>query len=187
MREASAEVEKAQLQTSMCAASLDASCLLILSLLSLDVIVRVGSATQVEADKDEAATDQETTQQDVDQGGGPEGKQVESLVTIGTQICGVLVVVWLVDRVDPHITSYKPAEEKEGGQRVPDGADATERTWRPLFWLPSTRQAGQQCQHQAKDPHHNQIDGDIVLPRTVIQVYRTDCNLSGGHDTKKQL
>lgn len=71
---------------------------------SLDVVVGVGSATQVEAEENTAAAYEEQTQEDVEQSGGPEGKQVELLVAVRIHICCVLVVVWLVNRVDPHIT-----------------------------------------------------------------------------------
>lgn len=75
-----------------------------LTSLSLDIVVSVGSATQVEADEDEAAAYQEHTEEDVDEGGDPEGKQVERPVTVRIRSCCVLVEVWFVNRVDPHIT-----------------------------------------------------------------------------------
>lgn len=49
---------------------------------SLNVVVRVGPSTQEEAEEDAAAAKKEQTQQDVDQGGGPEGEEVERLVAV---------------------------------------------------------------------------------------------------------
>lgn len=72
--------------------------------LPLDMVVGVGSAAQAEADEGAAAAYQGQTQDDVDQGGGPEGKQVDCPVAVGIHICSVLVVVGLVNRVDPHVT-----------------------------------------------------------------------------------
>ncbi len=71
---------------------------------SLDVVIWVGSATQEEAEEDAAAAKQEETQEDVDQSGSPEGKQVQRPVAVGTNVSAVLVVVGLINRVDPHIT-----------------------------------------------------------------------------------
>ncbi len=71
------------------------------------------------------------------------------------------------------LTSDKPAEEEDRGQRVPGGADLTEPAGGAVFGLLGAGQAGEQRQHQAKDSHHYQIDGDVVLPRTVMQVYCT--------------
>lgn len=65
--------------------------------LSLDIVVRIGSATQVEADEDEAAAYQEHTKEDVDEGGDPKGKQVECPVTVRIRSCCVLVEVWFVN------------------------------------------------------------------------------------------
>lgn len=72
--------------------------------LSLDIVDGVGSATQAEAAEDTAAAHQEQTQEDVDQGGGPEGKQVEGPVAVGIHISCILVVVRLINRVYPNIT-----------------------------------------------------------------------------------
>lgn len=72
--------------------------------LSLDVDVGVGTAAQAEAEKDEAATDHQQTHEDVDQRGGPESKQVQGLVAVRIHGGCVLVVVGLVNRVDPHVT-----------------------------------------------------------------------------------
>lgn len=60
-------------------------------------IIGVSAATQEEAEEDAAADYQEETEQDVDQRGGPKGKQVERLVAVGTYICCVLVVVGLIN------------------------------------------------------------------------------------------
>lgn len=154
---------------------------------SLDVVVGVGSAAHVEADQDTAAEQQEHTQEDVDQGGGPEGKQVESPVAVRVHIRRVPVVVGLVNGVDPHITSNEPAEEEERRQRVPGRADGTERVVGVVIGLLGAGQAGEHRQQQAEDPHHYQIDGDVVLPRAVVQMHRAYCNLSDGHDANKQL
>lgn len=137
----------------------------------LDFIVWVGSATQAEADEGAAAGQQGRSQQDVDHGGGPEGKQVQRLVAVGLYIRCVLVVVGLVNGVDPHITGDKPAEEEGRHQRVPGGAQSIERVGGAVFGLLGARQAGEQRQHQAEDPRHDQVDGDVVLPRTVVQVH----------------
>jgi len=71
---------------------------------SLDVVVRVGSAAQEGAEAGAAAADHEQSQEDVDEGGGPEGKQVEVPVAVRVHIGRVPVVVGLVNRVYPHIT-----------------------------------------------------------------------------------
>lgn len=80
---------------------------------SLDVVVRVSSAAQAEAEEGAAGTKHCHPEEDVDQGGDPEGKQVQVLVAVEARVSCVLVVVGLVNRVDPHISSYEPAEEKE--------------------------------------------------------------------------
>lgn len=175
----------------------------------VSLVVRVGSATQAEAEEGAAAEEHEQTHEDIDQGGGPESKQVQGLVAIGVQICRDLVVVGLVNGVDPHIawmkketfqfqqlvrsdgappqgrgatsesvkkavlTGNKPAAEEEGSQRVPEGADWSERVGRLVFTLTGTWQEGEQHQHHFKDSRHDQIDGDVRLPRTVVQVYCT--------------
>lgn len=72
--------------------------------MSLDVVVGVGTAAQTEAEKDAAATDHQHTYEDVDQGGGPESEQVQGLVAVRIHVGRVLVVVGLVNRVDPHVT-----------------------------------------------------------------------------------
>lgn len=52
------------------------------------------------------AREKDETQQDVVQVGGPEGKQVESLVAV--VVAGhCLIVVGFIDGVNPHITSRK--------------------------------------------------------------------------------
>lgn len=84
--------------------NLCASRLLVIWFEQLHVVVGIGSATQEEAEEDAEAAYEEKTQEDVDQRGGPEGKQVECLVAIGFHTCCVLVVVGLINRVDPHIT-----------------------------------------------------------------------------------
>ena len=69
------------------------------------------------------------------------------------------------------LTSDEPAEEKARGQRVPGLADWIERVGGAIFGLLSTGQAGEHRQHQAKNSRHDQIDGDEVLPRTIIQIH----------------
>lgn len=71
-------------------------------------VVGISSAQQVETDEDAAAADEEETQQDVDQGGGPEGEQVQRPVAVRLPAGGVLVVVGLVNGVDPHVTWRNP-------------------------------------------------------------------------------
>lgn len=70
-------------------------------------VVGIGAAHQEETDEDAAAAKEEEAQQDVDQGGGPEGKQVQRLVAVGVHAGRVLVVVGLVNGVDPHVTWRK--------------------------------------------------------------------------------
>lgn len=67
-------------------------------------VVGIGPAAQEEADEDAAAAHEEHAQEDVDQGGGPEGEQVERPVAVGVRARRVLVVVGLVNGVDPHVT-----------------------------------------------------------------------------------
>lgn len=81
---------------------------------SLHVVVGVGTATQAGAHEAQAATHEGQTEQDVDQGGGPEGKQVQGLVAVEVWVCCIFLVAGLINRIDPHITSNKPAENKEG-------------------------------------------------------------------------
>lgn len=71
-------------------------------------VIGISSAQQAETDEDAAAADQEETQQDVDQGGGPERKQVRSPVAVRIHAGRVLVVVGLVNGVDPHVTWRNP-------------------------------------------------------------------------------
>lgn len=71
---------------------------------SLDIVIGVGSATQVKTDEGTATNYDEQSNEDVDQGGDPEGKQVQCLVAVGIHICCALVKVGLVNRVDPHVT-----------------------------------------------------------------------------------
>lgn len=65
------------------------------------LVVGVGSATQAEAEEGTAAEDDEQTQEDIDQGGGPESKQVQGPVAILVPSC--LLIAGLVNGVDPHI------------------------------------------------------------------------------------
>lgn len=71
---------------------------------TLNVVVWVGAAAHAETHEDAAATQQEDSKQNVDQGGGPEGIQVERLVTVHIWVGRVLLEVRLVDRVDPDVT-----------------------------------------------------------------------------------
>lgn len=75
---------------------------------TLNVVVGIGPAQQVEADADAAAAQEEEPQQDVDQRGGPEGKQVQRPVAVGPRAGGGAVVVGLVDGVDPHVPWGEP-------------------------------------------------------------------------------
>lgn len=131
----------------------------------------VGSSAQVEADEDAAADDQGGDEEDVGQRGGPEGEQVQCLVAVRLHACRVLVVVGLVNRVDPHITSNEPAEEKERCQGVPGRAHSTQRVGGAVFGLAGARQTGEQRQRQIKDSCHYQIDRDVILLRTVVQIH----------------
>lgn len=70
------------------------------------------------------------------------------------------------------LTCNKPAEEEEGGEGVPGGAEPAERVGGLVFGLAGAGQAGQQRQDQAEDPQHDQVDGDVGLPRTVLQMDR---------------
>lgn len=79
----------------------------------LDVIVWVGAAAQAEAHQDTAASHQEDGKQDVDQGGGPEGIQVERLVTVHIWVCRVLLEVWPVDGVDPDIACRQENQKQK--------------------------------------------------------------------------
>ena len=72
--------------------------------MSLDVVVGVGPAEGAEAQQSAAPPEQEQAQQDVQQRGGPEGKQVQRLVAVWLHGRGGAVVVGLVDGVDPHIS-----------------------------------------------------------------------------------
>lgn len=96
----------------MCPAMGGASCLHPVAP-SLNIVIGVSSATQKEAEEDAAATYYKQTQEDVDQGGGPEGKQVQRLVTVGIQSRCVLVVVRLVNGVDPHVTLGRKKTQAE--------------------------------------------------------------------------
>lgn len=71
---------------------------------SLHVVVGIGTATQAEAEEDQEAAHEKQTDQDVNQSGGPEGKQVKGLVAVGAHICCVFGVDGLINRVDPYIT-----------------------------------------------------------------------------------
>lgn len=70
----------------------------------LDIVIWVGAAAQAQAHQDAAASQQKDSKENVDQGGGPEGIQVERLVTVHVRVRRVLLEVRPVDRVDPDIT-----------------------------------------------------------------------------------
>lgn len=148
-----------------------------------DIVVGVGPTAYVEADHDTAAREDKQTHQDVHQRDGPEGKQVDCLVTVGIDLCRGLVIVGFIDGVDPHITRDKPAEDKERHQGVPAGAESVQRGGSPVLWFPGTGQAGKQAEEQAEHPHHHQVNGDVVLLGAVLQVNRTNGDLSNGEDT----
>lgn len=150
-------------------------------------VVGVLAAKHEATDEEAAAADQRYTQDDVDQGRGPEGEQVERPVAVLLDIRRVLVEVWLEDGVDPHVTCDKPAEEEDRGQRVPDFAGAGQRGGGLVFPLLGARQAGDQTQHQTKDPHHYQVDGDVGVSRTLLQVHRPDRDLGNGDGTEQRL
>lgn len=78
-----------------------------LSRLLVGVVVVVGPAQQEEAAEDAAAGENEQNNQDVDQRGVPEGEQVERLVTVARHIGSVLVVLGLINRVDPNVACQK--------------------------------------------------------------------------------
>lgn len=78
------------------------------------------------------------------------------------------------------LTTNEPAEEEEGYQRVPGCAESAERVGRAVFGFLSAWEAGEHRQHQAEGSQHDQIDGDEVLPRTVIQMYCTCWTHTGG-------
>lgn len=71
------------------------------------------------------------------------------------------------------LTGDEPAEEKERSQRVPGRAESAEGVRGAVFGLLGAGQTGEHRQDQAKYSQHYQIDGNVVLPRTVIQVYCT--------------
>ena len=82
------------------------------------------------------------------------------------------------------LTGDKPAEEEERCQRVPGCADPAHRGGGTVFGLLGAGQAGQHRQKQAKNPHHDQIDGDVGLPRTVVQVHCPWWRQEGGTRVK---
>lgn len=71
-------------------------------------VVRIGTAQQEHTDEDAAAADEGEAQQDVGEGGGPEGEQVQRLVAVRIRDRRVLVVVGHVNGVDPHVTWRNP-------------------------------------------------------------------------------
>lgn len=150
-------------------------------------VVWIFAAKHESTDEDAAAADEGQTQDDVDQRGGPEGEQIESPIAVLIDICCVLLEVWLINGVDPHVTCDKPAEEEDGRQHVPDFADSGQRGGRLIFTLSGARQAGDHAQHHPKHPHHDQIDGDVVVSRTVLQVHRPDRDLRNGDGAEKHL
>lgn len=70
------------------------------------------------------------------------------------------------------LTRDEPAEEEERGQGVPGDADSAERVGRAVFGLLGAGQAGEHRQRQAKDSQHDQVDGNVALQGTVVQVHR---------------
>lgn len=71
------------------------------------------------------------------------------------------------------LTGDEPAEDEEGGQRVPGDADAAEGVGGAVFGLPGTGQAREDVQHQAEESQDDQVHGDVGLPRTFVQVNHT--------------
>lgn len=68
------------------------------------------------------------------------------------------------------LTGDEPAEHEGGGERVPKHTDAAEGFGRPVPLLTGAGQAGEQRQRHGEDAHHNQVDGDVGLARTLVQV-----------------
>lgn len=78
------------------------------------------------------------------------------------------------------LTSDEPAEQEERSQWIPGHADAAEGVGvgGVILGFLSTGEAGERRQHQAKHPHHYQIDRDQVLPRTVMEIHWS-CRMKG--------
>lgn len=153
----------------------------------LHIVIGVSPSAQEEAEKDTAAPNQEQSNQYIDQCGGPEGKQVHSLIAVCIDGSGILDIIRFVDPVDPHITSNEPAEKKGRGDRVPGYAKSVEWVGGPISGLLCAGQTGQQGQHQAKHPQNHQINGDVVFPGALMQVRRTNSYLSYRHDANKHF
>lgn len=83
-------------------------------------VVRISTATQAEAKENAASSDQCDPYQDVDQGDGPEGVQVNSLVAENVKGGGVLHIDGLINPVDPYVTANEPTGDKTGHEGVPD-------------------------------------------------------------------
>lgn len=130
-------------------------------------VIRVSTAAQEEAEQNTASSDQEGSQQDVDQSDGPEGKQVNSLMAVNFDGGGILHIDGLIYPVDPHVTSNEPTEDKRRHKGVPSRAEPVEDIGGAFLGL-CTGQTGQQGQDQAEHPHHHQVDGDVVLPGALI-------------------
>lgn len=77
------------------------------------------------------------------------------------------------------LTGDEPAEQEGGRERVPNDADTAEGVGRLVPALAGARQAGEQRQHHCEDAHHDQVDGDVGLPWTLVQVDGTCASNSG--------
>ena len=71
------------------------------------------------------------------------------------------------------LTTDEPTEEEGGGQAVPYGAGSAGRVVGAVGRLLSAGKAGEQAKDQPKHTGHYQVDRDIFLPGTVIQVHST--------------
>lgn len=151
-------------------------------------VVRVSATTQEEAEQNTASSDQEGPQEDVDQSDDPEGKQVDGLMAVKVERDGgfVLHINRLIYPVDPHVSSYEPTEDKTGHKGVPGSATAMEDVGGAFLGL-CTGKTRQQGQHQTEHPHHHQVDGDIVLPRALIQVHCANCYFCHRQDADNRL
>lgn len=125
------------------------------------------------------AAENDETQQEVEEVCGPEGKQVERLVAVGVQAGNRLVIAGFIDGINPHITSDEPAEEEEKDKAAPGLALISK--------VGTAGQDGEHGQKQGDDAHHQQVDGDVGLPRTVMLVHCSYDQLSEGHDRHDHL
>lgn len=69
------------------------------------------------------------------------------------------------------LTCDEPAEDEQGRQRVPGGADRAQHVGLALFGRLGTGQTGKNRKNQPKDPPNDQVDGDVGLAGALVQVY----------------